>query len=279
MRIGIASEHGGLALLHHFSGQDRRIVMEAVAKSKALKPPLLPLHVSLPSPQLKSWKTTRNGAGGEDRAARGVNRWQRGEENQRTNERTSPLKITAGRFLWRRRRMRRSKAANDGRGRGSLPSLRRRLPRVAPQPRRRGDLKRRWLCVPQAHAWRCKGEGGVLPPLSLTSFVGIKLASKKRMKPRLMMLEELCPLVSSFPRGVHVRLVEVHECCFPPTVGPSVTKSSSLLSSEMSRQRKRLKGGGGGELEKIPLRAERGGGAQSGTSKLSVGRRFGALIV
>ena len=126
MRIGIASEHGGLALLHHFSGQDRRIVMEAVAKSKALKPPLLPL----PSPQLKSWKTTRNGAGGEDRAARGVNRWQRGEENQRTNERTSPLKITAGRFLWplrRRRRMRRSKAANDGRGRGrgSLPSLRR----------------------------------------------------------------------------------------------------------------------------------------------------------
>ena len=51
---------------------------------------------------------------------------------------------------------------------------------------------------------------------------------------------------------------EVRECCFPPTVGPSVTKSSpesSSLSSEMSRQRIRLKGGGGGgELEKIPLR-------------------------
>ena len=56
------------------------------------------------------------------------------EEDRRTVEGTSPLKITAGRFLWRRRRMRRSKAANDGpwtRTRLSpLPlwSLRRRLP-------------------------------------------------------------------------------------------------------------------------------------------------------
>ena len=59
-----------------------------------------------------------HGAGGRRRGllhrrhARGVNRWQRGEPTKRT----SPLKITAGRFLWRRR-MRRSKAANDRRAR------------------------------------------------------------------------------------------------------------------------------------------------------------------
>ena len=132
----------GLAVLHHFSGRRIVVVVECNGSrchEQSAQTATPPLTLVTAIKILENNKEGHGGRGGGHGGQAGgsevfiVPLRPRGqpmptsEEDRRTVERTSPLKITAGRFLWRRRRrMRRSKAANDGPRRDaalSSPSL------------------------------------------------------------------------------------------------------------------------------------------------------------
>ena len=150
MGVGGTSGPGveGLAVLHHFSGRRIVVVVECNGSrchEQSAQTATPPLTLVTAIKILENNKEGHGGRGGGHGGQVGGSEvfivpslrprgqpMPTSEEDRRTVERTSPLKITAGRFLWRRRRMRRSKAANDGpRTRLSplpLSSLRRRLP-------------------------------------------------------------------------------------------------------------------------------------------------------
>ena len=118
----------------------------------------------------------------------------------------------------------RQRRTDADRGRGSLPSLRRRLPlSLATHRGQEGTSKDDGVaCHRLMH-----GGGRGRSPISMSELAFNNRSGDARVDVRRTTsfgfpIFSRCPCTTA---------TEVHECCFPPTVGPSVTKSSPLLSS------------------------------------------------
>ena len=154
----------GLAVLHHFSGRRIVVVVECNGSrcheqsAQTATPPLTLVTA------IKILENNKEGHAG--RGQRGLHRPSPPEGSTDANERRGPPNGRKNVSIKNHRRTffcgdggecGDQKPPTTGHGRGSLLSLSQfcgvACPRVSPSwPR--GDLKRRWRCVPQDHVWR-----------------------------------------------------------------------------------------------------------------------------